>query len=354
MGINSILISPDPTVLEAEIFLNKIRPIQLNGTDIPFTVYRVIPYTNGYYILDGSKKSIWTSDAKGNTFKFVDSVGEGPGEFQEIWDLKINPESNEVFMLDRKLSKMLLYSESLEFIKEIPIKREFVSSILSFWFLNGDEILFQTSGTSGFKFLKYEISSNKFEFKVPIDKEFEGLGFGNDKSMSFLNNQISIIFPLSNKIERYDESLNRKEDLFLDFQNFKISEAELNEVANNQNRMFDMIQNDENKKAHSFLIEETDNFYVLSYYLGSFRNGDFLKSIINKTTGENRTWKSIKIDNTEIDIFLIGKNKRDELIFTVNSEQMERLSDSQIQKLSKMLKIPIDQNLPLLIFGTQN
>jgi hypothetical protein len=257
-------------------------------------------------------------------------------------------------MLDRKLSKMLLYSESLEFIKEIPIKREFVSSILSFWFLNGDEILFQTSGTSGFKFLKYEISSNKFEFKVPIDKEFEGLGFGNDKSMSFLNNQISIIFPLSNKIERYDESLNRKEDLFLDFQNFKISEAELNEVANNQNRMFDMIQNDENKKAHSFLIEETDNFYVLSYYLGSFRNGDFLKSIINKTTGENRTWKSIKIDNTEIDIFLIGKNKRDELIFTVNSEQMERLSDSQIQKLSKMLKIPIDQNLPLLIFGTQN
>lgn len=354
MGINSILISPDPTVLEAEIFLNKIRPIQLSGTDIPFTVYRIIPYTNGYYILDGSKKSVWTSDVKGNTFKFVDSVGEGPGEFQEIWDLKINPESNDVFMLDRKLSKMLLYSESLKFIKEIPIKREFVSSILSFWFLNGDEILFQTSGTSGFKFLKYEISSNKFEYKVPIDKEFEGLGFGNDKSMSFLNNQISIIFPLSNKIERYDESLNRKEDLFLDFQNFKISEAELNEVANNQNRMFDMIQNDENKKAHSFLIEETDNFYVLSYYLGSFRNGDFLKSIINKSTGENRTWKSIKIDNTEIDIFLIGKNKRDELIFTVNSEQMERLSDSQIQKLSKILKIPIDQNLPLLIFGTQN
>lgn len=354
MGINSILISPNPTVLEAEIFLNKIRPIQLSGTDIPFTVYRIIPYTNGYYILDGSKKSVWTSDAKGNTFKFVDSVGEGPGEFQEIWDLKINPESNELFMLDRKLSKMLLYSESLKFIKEIPIKREFVSSILSFWFLNGDEILFQTSGTSGFKFLKYEISSNKFEFKIPIDKEFEGLGFGNDKSMSFLNNQISIIFPLSNKIERYDESLNRKEDLFLDFQNFKISEAELNEVANNQNRMFDMIQNDENKKAHSFLIEETDNFYVLSYYLGSFRNGDFLKSIINKSTGENRTWKSIKIDNTEIDIFLIGKNKRDELIFTVNSEQLERLSNSQIQKLSKMLKIPIDQNLPLLIFGTQN
>lgn len=353
MGINSISISPDPIVLDVGTFLNKIYTVQLSGTDLPLSVYRVLPYENGYFLLDGNKKSIWTSDNKGNSKKILESIGEGPGEYQEIWDLKINPESNELFILDRKLSKMLLYSKSLNFVKEIPIKREFVSSILSFWFLNGNEILFQTSGTSGYKFLKYEISSNKFDFKVPIGKEFEGLGFGNDKSMSFLNNQISVIYPLSNKIERYDELLNRKEDLFLDFHDFKISEDELNQVANDQNLMFDLIQNDENKKAHSFLLEETDNFYVLSYYLGSFRNGDFLKSVVNKSSGENRTWKSIEIENTEIDVFLIGKSKGDELIFTVNSEELERLSDSQIQKLSKMLKIPIDQNLPLLIFGTQ-
>lgn len=144
-----------------------------------------------------------------------------------IWDLKVNPESDELFILDRKLSKMLLYSKSLNFIEEIPIKREFVSSILSFWFLNGNEILFQTSGSSGYKFLTYDILSNEFEFKVPIEKEFEGLGFGNDRSMSVLNELISVVYPLDNKIERYDRCLTRKEDLFVDFQGFSITESDI-------------------------------------------------------------------------------------------------------------------------------
>ena len=352
MGINAISISPDPIALEVGTLLNEIHPVQITGTDLPLSVYRVLPYANGYYLIDGNKKSVWTTDYKGGSKKILESIGEGPGEYQEIWDLKINPESNVLFLLDRKLSKMLLFSESLNYIKEIPIKRELISSILSFWFLNGDEILFQTSGTSGYKFLKYEISSNKFEFKVPLDKEFQGLGFGNDKSMTLLNNQISVIYPLSNKIERYDELLNRKNDLFLDFKEFKISEDELNQIANNQNLMFDMIKNDENKKAHSFLLEETDNFYVLSYYLGSFRNGDFLKSIVDKSNGENKTWKLIEINNLEVDLLLVGKSKSDELIFTLNSEQLERMTQPQIEVLSKKLKIPIDQNKPLLIFCT--
>lgn len=352
LEIKAISISPDPTVAEVENYFREIRPIQLKGLDTPLSIYRVLPHTNGYYLLDGNKKSIWTSDGNGNSSKLIESMGEGPGEYQEIWDLKLNPESNELFILDRKLSKMLVFSASANFVKEIPIKKEYVSSILSFWFIDGNAILFQTSGTSGYKFLKYGISSNKFEFEVPIDKELEALGFGNDRSMSFLNDQVSLIYPISNKIERYDKVLSRKEDLFLDFQSFKISETELKEVANDQNLMFDLIQNDENKKAHSFLLEETDSYYVLSYYLGSFRNGDFLKSIIDKSTGDSRTWKSIKIDGIEVDFLLIGKKEGNELIFTVNSEQLERMTASQVQAISKKLKIPIEQDKPLLIFCT--
>ena len=198
--------------------------------------------------------------------------------------------------------------------------------------------------------MTFDISSKKFDFKVPIDKEFEGLGFGSDRSMSVLNEQISVIYPLSNKIERYDRFLSRKEGLFVDFQGFLITESELKQVENDQNRMVDLVQNDENKKTHSFGIVESDRYYVISYYLGSFRNGDFLKSIIEKSTGETKTFHTVKIEDVEVDLLLIGKGRGDELIFTINQEKLERMSLSQIQALSKKLQTPIDQNSPLLLF----
>lgn len=273
---------PNLAAKEIDKNFKKISPIQLKGTDLPLAVYRALPHSNGFYMLDGKKQSVLNTDSNGKISRVINAVGNGPGEYQEIWDMKINPENKALYLLDRKSAKMLVYSSSLEFIEEVPIKKEFVATLLSFGFINGDEVLFHTSGTSGYKFLKYGISSNKFEFKVPIDKEFEGLGFGNDKSMTILNNQISLIYPLSNKIERYDQNLQREEDLFVSIANFMINESELLEIGNDQNRMFDLIQNDEKKKSHSFLLEETENFYVLSYYLGSFRNGDFLKSIVNR------------------------------------------------------------------------
>jgi hypothetical protein len=75
-----------------------------------------------------------------------------------------------------------------------------------------------------------------------------------------------------------------------------------------------------------------------------------LKSIIEKSTGETKTFHTVKIEDVEVDLLLIGKGKGDELIFTINPEKLERMSLSQIQALSKKLKTPIDQNSPLLLF----
>jgi hypothetical protein len=353
-GIENITfsIAPNPAVIDIAKIFKQISPIQLTGTDLPLAVYRVLPNSGGYYMLDGKKQSVLSTDGDGKILKVLNAVGDGPGEYKEVWDMKINPDSKDLYILDRKSAKMLVYSASLDFIKEIPIKREFVVTLLSFVFINGVEVLFHSSGTSGYRFLKYRIASNNFEFKVPIDKEFEGLGFGNDKSMTILKDQLSVIYPLNKKIERYDQSLQRKEDLFVDVQGFMIDESELMDIGNDQNRMFDLIQNDEKKKAHSFGLIETDRYYVISYYLGSFRNGDYLKSLVEKASGVSTTWKSITIDQLEVDLLLIGKNKSNELIFTLNSEQLERMTPAQLQVLSKKLKTPIDQNKPLLIFCT--
>jgi hypothetical protein len=222
--------------------------LYLSGEELPLSVYRVIPFDQGFLILDGKKQQVGFLNSKGYFKPVISSVGEGPGEYLEIWDLKVDPQNNKIFILDRKARKLLIFSDSFGFETEIPIKKEFAFSILSFSVLSGNEILFQTSGSSGYKFMTFDISSKKFDFKVPIDKEFEGLGFGSDRSMSVLNDQISVIYPLSNKIERYDRFLSRKEDLFVDFQGFSITESELKQVENDQNRMVDLVQNDEKKK----------------------------------------------------------------------------------------------------------
>lgn len=349
---NTITVFPKSQAIRFEDVFSKAKPLNLSGEELPLAVYRVIPYGEGYLILDGKRQQVGLVSSKGVFKPVIHSVGEGPGEYLEIWDFKVNPESHEIFILDRKSRKMIAYSESFTFSKDIPIKKEVAFTLLSFSFLSENKILFQTSGSSGYKFLTYEISSDKFEFKVPIEKEFEGLGFGNDRSMSVLNELISVVYPLGNKIERYDRYLTRKEDLFVDFQGFSITESDIKKVGNDQNRMFDLIQNEENKKVHSFLLEETSKFYVLSYYLGSFRNGDFLKSIIDKSTGETKTFRTVKIGDVEVDLLLIGKGRGDELIFTINQEKLERMSDSQIQALSKKLKTPINQNSPLLLICT--
>lgn len=352
LRVKTVTIQPQSQEIRFEEVFSKAKALNLSGEELPLSVYRVIPLDEGFLILDGKKQQVGFINSEGDFKTVISSVGEGPGEFLEIWDLKINPQNNKIFILDRKVRKLLIFSDSFGFETEIPIKKEYASSLLSFSVLSGNEILFQTSGSSGYKFMRYDISSKNFEFKVPIDQEFEGLGFGSDRSMSVLNDQVSVIYPLSNKIERYDRFLSRKEDLFVDFQGFSITESELKQVAYDQNRMFDLIQNDRNKKTHSFGIVELDRYYVISYYLGSFRNGDFLKSIVEKSTGHTKTYNTIKIGDVEVDLLLMGNGKGDELIFSLNPEKLERMSDSQIHALSKKLKISIDKNSPLLLFCT--
>ncbi|WP_139162746.1 hypothetical protein [Algoriphagus faecimaris] len=228
-------------------------------------------------------------------------------------------------------------------------KKEYVNSISSFFPLSEDEILFFTQGTSGYKFIHLKVSSGVFEFKVPIEKELQGLDFGNDKSMSVFNDRVTIIYPVSQKLERFNFSLDIIDDVFLDFDQFSILDSEVKALQNDQNRMFEMIQNDEEKKAHSFSVVEIEDYYFLDYYLGSFRQGDFMKTLINKSTGENLSWKSLTIDGVEADLNLLGTNEKNDFVFLFNPEELEKFTSRQVELLSESLGISIDQNLPLIL-----
>lgn len=348
--MDSISIIPNIESVKINELFSEVNTIKLVGEELPFSIYRVLPIEKGFLLLDGQKEKIFRVTSDGETHLFLNSKGEGPSQYLEIWDMKYDFKSSKLFILDRKLSKLLIYHSSSKEFKEFPIKKDFISSILSFGIIKTDEVVFQTSGSTGYKFLKFNLSKNEYTNIVEMESEFNQLGFGNDKSMNILENSISVIYPLSGKIEKYDFSFIREADIHLDFNNYSISPLEIEKVNNDQNRMFDLIQNDDERRVHSFLLEESENYILLSYYLGSFRNGFFLKSLVNKSTGDVISFKDIIVGNESIDFRLIGRNRMDEFIFTLNSEELEKISSSSLNLVSRKFKVDISPEHQYLVF----
>lgn len=348
--MDSISIIPNIESVEISEVFSEVKTLKLVGDELPFSIYRILQIDKGFLLLDGQKQKIFEVKSDGRTSLFLNSKGEGPNEYLEIWDLKYDFRSKKLFILDRKLSKLLVYHSSSNSFEEFPIKKDFISSILSIGVLKTDEVIFQTSGSSGFKFLKLNLSRNEYTNIVEMEPEFNQLGFGNDKSMTIGENSISVIYPLSGKIEKYDFSFKRMSDIHLDFDDNSISPLEIEKVNNDQNKMFDLIQNDDEKKVHSFLLEESKKYFLLSYYLGSFRNGYFLKSLVEKSTGNVVSFNNIIVGDEFIDLRLIGSNSMDEFIFTLNSEQLEKMRPTTLNLISKKFKVDLSPAHQYLVF----
>ncbi|WP_144607266.1 6-bladed beta-propeller [Algoriphagus algorifonticola] len=347
-----ISVQPQAKIISLDQVFRKVKVLTLQGETGLFSIYRMMPYQGGFLFTDTKKERVYISDARGKVSLFMDQKGEGPGEYRSIWDLKIHPNGEDFAILDRGLAKVLIYDSKGNSVKELSMKRRLMSSINSFDFLDSESLVFFTSGSPGVKFLVLNLSTESLELKVPIENELDGLAFGNDRSMTFVNDRISVIYPLSRKIERYTTDFSREEDVFLDFDRYQISEDEIKEIANDQNRMFELIQNDVNKKAHSFSLVESPNFYFTSYYVGSFQNGEYLHTIIKKRDGENLTYKAVAIDGVKVDLVLVGRNQGDEMIYSLNPEQIEMMNSENISILSNAFKIDVKPEKPILIFGT--
>jgi hypothetical protein len=347
-----ISVQPQAKIISLDQVFRKVEVLTLQGETGLFSIYRMMPYQGGFLFTDTKKERVYISDARGKVSLFMDQKGEGPGEYRSIWDLKIHPNGENFAILDRGLAKVLIYDSKGNSVKELSMKRRLMSSINSFDFLDSESLVFFTSGSPGVKFLVLNLSTETLELKVPIENELDGLAFGNDRSMTFVNDRISVIYPLSRKIERYTTDFSREEDVFLDIDRYQISEDEIKEIANDQNRMFELIQNDVNKKAHSFSLVESPNFYFTSYYIGSFQNGEYLHTIIKKRDGENLTYKAVAIDGVKVDLVLVGRNQGDEMIYSLNPEQIEMMTSENISILSNAFKIDVKPEKPILIFGT--
>lgn len=219
-----IRVQPQAKILPLDQIFRKVKTLSLVGETGLYSIYRMMPFQEGFIYTDTKKEKVFFVDYQGNVKSFIDKKGEGPGEYRSIWDLKIDSKAEKIALLDRGLGKVLIFDSKRNLVKEVQIKRSLTSSILSVEFMDSDNLVFFTSGSSGAKFLVLNLLTESLDLKVPLENELDGLAFGNDRSMTFLNGKISVIYPLSRKIERYTTGFSREEDVFLDFDRYQIEE----------------------------------------------------------------------------------------------------------------------------------
>lgn len=350
--VSYVNITPDPKAIElADIFENW-KVIGFDGVNSSLSAYRLISKKeDGLYFLSTDRKKVFRIDNSGALKIVLDFYGEGPGEYKEIWDIKEIPNTEDFLVLDRKLRKLIRYAENGSVKAEFVIDKKYVSSLLSFEMIDENLAVFQTSGSDGYKFLSLNLEEQSWDFRIPVNPDFKDYGFGNDKSMSFSSNRISIIYPLGNQIELYNQSFENADSLLLDFGYYTISQQDVEAIDNDQTRMFELIQNDEQKKAHSFLLDETENYYVLSYYLGSFMKGDFIKTIIKKEKGTSISYRDVTVAGVMINARMVGSMKENVLVLAIDPEYLERLDKSDFDKVSTALGLDFGVVRDILIIG---
>lgn len=76
-----ITVLPKSQAIRFEDVFSKAKPLNLSGEELSLAVYRVIPYREGYLILDGKRQQVGLVSSKGVFKPVIHSVGEGPGEY---------------------------------------------------------------------------------------------------------------------------------------------------------------------------------------------------------------------------------------------------------------------------------
>lgn len=337
------------TSIELDQLFSKWETFELNENEFVSAIVSIRKNKDDeYFFLEGSRKRIFSLSENGEHSLLYNQEGEGLGQVKEIWDFDIDQDSGDFFLLDRKQVKVLHFSPSFKLIEEIKLKREFATSILSMRLLNNNELLFYTSGTSGYKFIKLDLKSQNFESFVPVSPDLKKLGFGLDKAISNSGNQLTTINFLTGQIDFYSKQLVILDSLQLSLNSTQISKAEIQKIGGDQSLFLELVQNNDKPKAHSFGIFETDDFFIIHYYFGSFMNGKYVKTLLDKNNWKSRTFEKVLLNGVEISFDFIGVIDNS-VFWNINKEETKLLSKEEKNKIFEKYAINLGGDQPVIL-----
>lgn len=154
----------------------KILPLETTDSSLIAHIDRIELGTERLYILDRKQHQIFIFDRKGKFLTKINRKGRGPGEYSLIYDLKLNPYTGDLEVLD-PMGKLLLFSAQGDYQGEVRLPDE-LHSYHEFIPLNKDTIIFYSknekftlnyySRTSGKIFKQYFRGKRKLSINSPL------------------------------------------------------------------------------------------------------------------------------------------------------------------------------------------
>ena len=349
--VSEITISTVPNSFEIEDSFDEFKIVHLKNIDLIPNLYRAKSYDKTIYVLDGGRAKLYKMGNEGELNLILSSKGDGPNEYNLISDFQVLNENEEILIYDGSKKTMMKFAPSNNLISNQSLEGVNEKTLGAFQVMKDGKLLFNLISGSPNRFLVYDLSKNSFYEKSLLDSLYHGLDFGSDKGLTIGSNNFSTIYPFEYKILSFNEKLVNQNSIALNFGVNSISEEELKGIKNDPNKLFDLINNDINPKVHSFILEETENFYLIQYFIGSFGGGKFLKTIISKNSNKSNTFDSIRLSKIDIPSTLIGKLNNDRLIFSLNIEYIKNLTEEQKASISEYISADYLDDNPILLIG---
>jgi hypothetical protein len=334
----------------SEVF-SEFEFIHLKYEELIPSIYSVKEFEKDFYLLDGRKDRIFKLSKNGDLDLFLQAQGEGPEEYKSIGNFEFNKGSGELIVFDNGKRTIYRFSDRNQFSGSFLIQPGFTASYGAFILGPENEIILDIIGGKNHRFLKVLLDKNEYQLFQPLDSAYLDLNYGGDRQVVRNKDGFSSIYPVESMIFQNDFGFQKTDSIDLDFGDFEILKSEIKNIKNDPNLFFDLIQNDEKKKAHSFGLLETENYYVVTYYLGSFMNGDYLNTLIQKGSKKSKTLKGIKIKGVEIEALIIGQTSDDRLIFSLNIEYIKNLTEEQKASISEYIPTDYLDDNPILLIG---
>ena len=126
VGSNQVMVAHldqlnDTIDMPLSALIEDLRIIPLDNRDEALTKLGSVTISPNYLIVRASQQAVKLYDKSGNFIGDVGSVGQGPGEYQLLYDEQIDEENNRIYLLPWNAKALLAYDLKGNFVQSIPL-----------------------------------------------------------------------------------------------------------------------------------------------------------------------------------------------------------------------------------------
>ena len=126
VGSNQVMVAHldqlnDTIDMPLSALIEDLRIIPLDNRDEALTKLGSVTISPNYLIVRASQQAVKLYDKSGNFIGDVGSFGQGPGEYQLLYDEQIDEENNRIYLLPWNAKALLAYDLKGNFVQIIPL-----------------------------------------------------------------------------------------------------------------------------------------------------------------------------------------------------------------------------------------